>query len=117
MKIVKAKLFKNICSNCSTKLWISTLRIYVKCKVLGKQRYCSHKCLKEHTASMHFEGAIHHIHQMFGGDHPVTRAIQRLREEHRILNKIWDSSDRAKRGKQWEEIKWKKFCHNTEKSL
>lgn len=121
MTLVKPKAFKNICSNCRVVLRSisSPMGFYerISCKVLGKQRYCSDKCLKEHTASMSYDGAIHHVHQKFGPNHPVTLQIQQMRREIKGFRKLLDIEGKRKRGEIHEDKNFQRLCHMTEKCL
>lgn len=98
--------WKVLCEHCRVdihaKLKFST-RISLKHRrhpiKLGKQNYCSQLCLENHLQSLRYPGAVHHVHQTFGPDHPVTKQIQKMYEELKLYHRSVDVDRRRLRGK------------------
>lgn len=88
-----------------------------KHQVLNDRRYCSLKCLKKQYNSLGFKGAIHIIHQTFGPDHPVTKVIQELRDQHKKYNKEIDAENKVLIGALWENENFEKLNKKSDKCL
>lgn len=112
--------WKVLCKHCRVdihaKLKFST-RISLKHRrhpiKLGKQNYCSQLCLENHLQSLRYPGAVHHVHQTFGPEHPVTKQIQAMYQELKQSRKDLDPEQRRKRGQYY----FDKYLRKIEKCL
>lgn len=83
------------CTHCSTDLQYVP---FEKIKVFKRKKYCSQQCLNDHYKTLGYPGAVHHVHQMFGPEHPVTKQIQKMHAELKQKNRALDLYGKSKQG-------------------
>lgn len=87
--------YRGPCAHCSTDL---AYIHFDTVKVFKRRKYCSQDCLNKHYNSLSYKTAVHHVHQDFGPDHPVTKQIQKMHEELKEYRRGEDKKRKRLRG-------------------